>query len=490
MSGAMRRADAGKAFCFAMLVGLIGAPACIRIEPDPVLCEPEDEACQGGNGTVFDSSSRAFGQSMRNLDRDELQRFEQGRVFFHARWVPEDGFSTNRGLGPLFNAEGCVACHQADGRAASYDSNDQPTPALLIRISALDDEGRAQPVPNYGSQLQTEAVDGLSPEARVSVRWEFSEGRFADGSTYELRRPVFSFSEKAYGEFPERFVHSPRATTSMIGLGLLEAIPAEAILALADPEDADGDGISGRPNMAVDAEDGSRRIGRFGWKASHGSLAAQNAAAFMGDMGIRTRRHQGSGCEAGKQQEACDAAQGFSLSDGFDIAEEDLDDMNFYTRHLAVPARRTFSGVSTAGDGSLIDLTEQAQRGEALFDTIGCAACHVASWVTRRDAASEALARQTIAPYTDLLLHDMGEGLADGRPDGAASGSEWRTAPLWGLGLTRTVNGHTQLLHDGRARTVEEAILWHGGEALGAKQRYEALSFGERQALLAFLDRL
>jgi CxxC motif-containing protein (DUF1111 family) len=341
---------------------------------------------------------------------------------------------------------------------------------LLFRLSSPD----GSPEPSYGEQLQPQAISGVPPEARPSVRYEEVRGAFKDGAAYVLMRPVYSFEALSYGPMVAGVLVSPRVAPAVFGLGLLEAIPEEALVAGADEDDADGDGISGRANYVEDVEAKAKRLGRFGWKANQPSLRQQNAGAFAGDLGITSPLFAGPLCEAG--QEACLAGADGGDVDGFELDGDRLDKVTLYTHARAVPARR---GVGEP----------EVERGEALFRGAGCAGCHVSRWVTGRGAIEE-VSGQVIYPYTDLLLHDMGPELADGRPDGLASGSEWRTPPLWGLGLLGVVNRHTRLLHDGRARSVEEAILWHGGEGEAARERYKAMSAAERAALLTFMGSL
>jgi CxxC motif-containing protein (DUF1111 family) len=257
----------------------------------------------------------------------------------------------------------------------------------------------------------------------------------------------------------------------MIGLGLLEVVPQDEILAREDPEDADGDGISGRANHPFDPIAGAPALGRFGWKANQPGLLQQNTGAFLGDIGITSALHPEQNCT--EAQTECAAAFAPSEPEADELI---VDRVTFYSRTIAVPARRD------VGDPLVL-------QGRELFAELGCAACHVP---TLRTGASEIgqLVDQTIWPYTDLLLHDMGEGLADGRPDYEASGTEWRTPPLWGIGLVHTVNDHDNLLHDGRARGVAEAILWHGGEAQEARDAFVSLPRDEREALLAFMRSL
>jgi CxxC motif-containing protein (DUF1111 family) len=265
----------------------------------------------------------------------------------------------------------------------------------------------------------------------------------------------------------------------MIGLGLLEAIPEEQILAHADRDDRDGDGISGRANAVWSEERQAPMLGRFGWKAGQPTLAQQSASALAGDIGISNPLAPFPWGECSAAEKACRAAPDGNSPQYEDLEApgEVMDEILFYVRHLAVPARR-----------ALYD--EQTLRGKELFYDAGCSACHVPKYVTARDAAEPALQYQLIWPYSDMLLHDMGEGLADHRPEGRADGREWRTQPLWSIGLTAAVNGHTYFLHDGRARNLTEAILWHGGEAQAARDRFAAMSKEEREDLLAFVNSL
>ena len=267
---------------------------------------------------------------------------------------------------------------------------------------------------------------------------------------------------------------SPRIAPAVFGMGLLEAIAEAEIRARADPADADGDGISGRVNEVWSVEAGGFALGRFGWKANVSTVLQQSAGAFHGDIGITSSLFPEENCPAA--QTACGGApDGAANATEREVTDDRLEQVAFYTRTLAPPAARDY---------------EERESGAALFFAAGCHRCHTPRHVTATDYMIDALAGQTIFPYTDLLLHDMGAGLADGRPDFEASGSEWRTAPLWGIGLIPTVNGHTRLLHDGRARDVAEAILWHGGEAEASREAFRSLSAEEREALIEFINSL
>lgn len=415
----------------------------------------------------------AFAMPAPNLDAHQLRDFSFGNRLFNTNWV-QAGSSTASfdGLGPLFNRVSCSGCHVRDGRGRPPELG-QPMESMLVRISVpgSDAYGGPRPHPVYGDQIQDRAIAGVPAEAQVRLEWQEQAGRYVDGETYSLRSPRIHFENPAYGAFDDELMTSPRVAQAMIGLGLLEAVPEAALCALADAEDADGDGISGRPNQVWDKRAGRAVLGRFGWKANQPSVRQQSAGAAAGDIGITTTLAASDACTAA--QTAC----GQSPSGGMpEMSDEFLNKLELYARTLAVPHRRQVND-------------PQVQAGERLFMQTGCAACHRP---TLRTGAHElaALANQTIHPFTDLLLHDMGEGLSDGRRDFQADGREWRTAPLWGLGLMHTVNGHELLLHDGRARGPAEAILWHGGEAEAARERFRSLPKADREALLSFLRSL
>ncbi len=420
---------------------------------------------------MFVAGRNAFGQPIDSLTREERRAFAVGNNFFNDNWVTAPASTEGRdGLGPLFNAQSCSSCHEFDGRGAPPLAVDDPERGLLLRLSVVGPDGSSAPDPVYGGQLQDRAINGVPVEGRIVIERTEVNGTYADGTPYTLLAPTYSIEDLGYGPLAEGIVVSPRIAPAVFGVGLLEAVPDDAMLELADPDDADGDGISGRVNRVLDPS-GELVIGRFGWKANVATVEQQNAGAFHGDIGITSRLHPEQDCTA--TQAECSAA--------IDGGQPELDDaklerVTFYTRTLAVPARRDVGDPDT-------------EAGARLFDELGCSSCHRPQMPTEQGQVA-ATSNQTIRPYTDLLLHDMGPGLADDRPDGEATGSEWRTAPLWGVGLIDDVNGHTRLLHDGRARNVEEAILWHGGEAAAAQGRFLQLSAAARRQLLEFLDSL
>ncbi len=432
----------------------------------------EDEALAGGETTVFDDTRLAYALHFRNLDHESRGDHFVGNSFFNQNWVQSPASTEGRdGLGPVFNAKSCSGCHFRDGRG-SPPRQGEPMTTMLVRLSVPGNDG-PQHVPGYGGQLQSRAIAMVPPEGQATVRYDERPGRYDDGTAFTLRWPTVTFFDLAFGPMPDDLLTSPRVAPAVFGLGLLEAIADDDLLANADPDDADGDGISGRPNYPLDPATGQPALGRFGWKANQPSLVAQNTGALLGDLGITTTVRPEPYCAEG-QTHCRDAPQGMQPEADDKVVQR----TTFYTQTLAPPARR---GVD---DPDVL-------AGRSLFEAVGCADCHVPRWETSdrlRDVPQAA--DQTIWPYTDLLLHDMGDELADGRPDGDASGSEWRTPPLWGLGLLQQVSGHTTLLHDGRARTPAEAILWHGGEASDARTAFVALATDQREQLLAFLDSL
>jgi len=430
-------------------------------------------ALSGGEGTVFDTSREAFSLAARNLKGPRRDRFFLGNALFNMNWVTAPSSTTGLdGLGPTFNASSCSACHFKDGRGRPPESADEPFVGLLLRLSVPGQNAHGGPVPdpNYGDQFNHKAILGAQSEGKATVTYSDVSGAYDDGTPYTLHAPSYAFDALPFGPLSADVLVSPRVAPGMQGLGLLEALDGDVIEAAADPDDADGDGISGRANHVWDVEAGSPRLGRFGWKANQPSLEQQNAGALLGDVGITSRLFPAQNCPE-VQTDCAGATAGGSP----EIDDQDLGDVTYYTHFLAVPARR--------------DLHE-SDAGEALFERTGCASCHTPRFVTGTLTDFPELSQQEIRPYTDLLLHDMGEGLADGRPDFEATGSEWRTPPLWGVGLVSRVNGHTRFLHDGRARSMEEAVLWHAGEAEASRDAFRALPESDREALLFFLESL
>jgi CxxC motif-containing protein (DUF1111 family) len=441
---------------------------------DELASEPGEELA-GGETTVFESGARAFMLSARNLADEHESAFFVGNSFFNKNWVMAPSSTTARdGLGPTFNARSCSACHFKDGRGRPPLTDEEPMLSMLVRLSIPGEGEHGEPLaePAYGGQLQPDAIAGVPAEGRVRVNWTEIPGEYADGEAYSLRSPTLEFGELAFGPLADDVLTSPRVAPQMIGLGLLEALPEATILALADPDDDDGDGISGRANFVWDPIDQATVLGRFGWKANQPGLRQQNAGAFLGDLGITSSVHGQENCPA--PQIECASAIGGGEPE---LSEDLLADVTAYSRLLAVPARRDVDD-------------PEVLAGREQFHALGCADCHVPRLETGEFAGFPEVSNQVIWPYTDLLVHDMGEGLADGRPDFEAEADEWRTPPLWGIGLFAVVNDHTFTLHDGRARNLAEAVLWHAGEAEAAKQGFVESSASDRAALLHFLESL
>jgi CxxC motif-containing protein (DUF1111 family) len=416
----------------------------------------------GGDTTRPLETPDAFSFQAANAPREHQRPFSFGNRLFNTNWVEAPAsVKSFDGLGPLFNRVSCSGCHTKDGRGQPPQSGDGPMDSMLLRISipAAGPHGGPKPVPNYGDQLSERGIKDVAAEGRASIAYE------------GLRAPRYEINSLAYGPLPRDVMISPRVAPQMIGLGLLEAVPVDTLLALADPDDRDNDGVSGRLNRVWDSVRNQPAIGRFGWKASQPDLLNQNTAAANGDIGLTSGVHPQENCA--ENQSSCLAAFNGGSPE---LNDEFIEKLTLYTASLAVPAQRN------AADAQVV-------QGATLFHEFGCAACHMPTLKSGPHALPE-VANQIFHPYTDLLLHDMGEGLADNRPDFAATGKEWRTPPLWGLGLVPQVNGHQMLLHDGRARGFAEAILWHSGEAKSSRENYRTAIKAERDALMAFMNSL
>lgn len=452
----------------------------------PRFTEPEPgEARSAGQATVKRQDRLAYSQPSANLSREQRLDFSVGNSFFRSPWVIAPSSTTARdGLGPLFNTNACQNCHIRDGRGHPPGPEALNAVSMLVRLSIAPTTGQQAllertgviPEPTYGTQLQDMAIPGVPAEGKVRVEYSAVEVRFEDGLRVTLRKPQVQISQLGYGPLHPDTQISARIAPPMIGLGLLEAIPEAAILANVSAQAKQDDGVQGKANRVWDDTLGSTVLGRFGWKAGQPSLLQQNAHAFAGDMGLTSRIKPADDCTAA--QTACLAATNGNEPDGsLEVSDNILRLVQFYTRHLGVPARRDVAA-------------PQVLAGKNLFYQAGCQTCHVPQYTTASDADDPALASQIIRPYTDLLLHDMGPGLADGRAEFQAGPSDWRTPPLWGIGLSETVSGHSQFLHDGRARNLLEAVLWHGGEAEPAKRHVLTFNAEQRDALLAFLNSL
>lgn len=415
-----------------------------------------DEARQGGDLTVDDRTGEAFTHPAPGLTADQQNAFTLGHSAFLFHWPPPV-------LGPLFNADGCGDCHTGNGRGLSQIGNGALQSQALIRVSLIDGAtgampevpGGDAPLAGIGLQLHDHA-SGALPEAVVTQTWIEHAETYGDGTVVMLRAPSLVVTRVDGSSFGPDVRMSYRQSLGVFGLGLLEAVPEATLRALADPDDADHDGISGRVNLVWDIEQQATVVGRFGHKATVPTLRQQVAQAFAGDIGLTNK------------------VLPAPIGDN-DLADGQFDETVLFVSVLGVPAAAPQNAA--------------ARTGRQLFRDFGCAACHVPTLVTG-DAALPALAHQTIHPYTDLLLHDVGDRLTDARRDFTAEGVEWRTAPLWGIGLVQVVQPAATFLHDGRARTLAEAILWHGGEAQAARDAFRLAARPDRDALISFLQTL
>ncbi len=453
------------------------------------------EAFPGGSATTRESINThdAFSHFSHGIGFEGEARFKVGNAIFRKLWVSAPSSTTSSdGLGPLYNSRSCQSCHLKDGRGHPPKANfpEDTAESMFLRLSIPPEtdeqrrllaEHRVSSIdePTYGGQLQETAIQGHDNEGHMHITHEDVPVKLGDGTMVSLRRPTYSITDLKYGPLHPKTMLSPRVAPPMIGLGLIEVIPEDQIRADADPDDKDGDGISGRAHEVWSLDDNRLMLGRFGWKAGAPSIRQQAASAFAGDIGLSTALVPRPSGDCTAAQTFClNAPNGNSERDGgFEVSPKLFDMVVFYAQNLAVPPRRNFTDTKVG-------------QGKTIFYQLGCQGCHTPSFTTGRVEGQPHLSSQKIWPYSDLLLHDMGEGLADNRPEGMADGREWRTAPLWGIGLTQTVSGHTLFLHDGRARNIEEAILWHGGEAQAARDGFAALSQTERDALISFVASL
>lgn len=434
-----------------------------------------DEELSGGDATTYDQSSNAFGHEVAGLTSQQSTDFIVGNSFFRNNWVLAPASTTGRdGLGPMINAASCSACHFKDGRGQLPVNGEQPI-GLLLKLSqnSTDVHGLQIGDPIYGGQFNNATVIGVDKEGDVDITYQEIKGNFDDGEEYTLRKPIITVSNLKYGSLSADTKISPRLSRQLPGLGLLEAISETDILALSDENDANNDGISGRANYVWDYINNKTSLGRFGWKASQPSIKQFVAEAFRIDIGITSSIFLNENITPYQLSLYPDFPSGGTP----EISDEILNQVSLYTAALAVPSRRNLTNTEVI-------------EGKKLFVGAGCYKCHNPAITTGVHPSITALTNQKIKPYTDMLLHDMGEGLADEKEEYLAKGNEWRTPPLWGIGLTKTVIGQLNLLHDGRAQTFSEAILWHGGEAEKAKNIYKSMTKAQRNALVKFLESL
>lgn len=453
-----------------------------------------DPALPGGETSWTGATGRnAFMHQSANMSFERRLDFKLGEALFQRLWVTAPTRTKAAdGLGPLFNSRACSGCHIRNGRGHPVDENDSEAGAtsMLLRLSIppqtteqlrdhLDGKLATIPDPVYGGQFQDFSVPGIKAEGRVKVTYKTTDVLLAGGETVTLRNPTYEMTDLAYGPLHLDIMVSPRLAPPMIGLGLLEAIPDSTLMAASDPQDDDGDGISGRFNQVWDISKSEMAIGRFGWKAGMPTLDQQNQNAFQFDIGLSTPLYPNASGDCTTAQTDCITAPDGNDDEfeGLEVHSVMTDLVLYYARNIAPPAR------TNAND-------EDVLAGEKIFAAAGCASCHTPRYALPERADMPEQSGQVIWPYTDLLLHDMGDGLADHRPEAQASGTEWRTPPLWCIGRAQEIDPRAGFLHDGRARTILEAILWHGGEAKSARDAVTRMPPSERSQLLAFLKSL
>lgn len=433
----------------------------------------------------------AYLQAIPGLDDAQTQQFRAGEKLFNTAWLaipnkimPNWDYTLSApgnsewGLGPTFLAQNCVQCHIQAGPGRTQDAGGGPLFQQLLRlsVSGQDAHGGPKPEPSYGLQLQSfDTIPRTDKNARAGegelhVDWLMEKVTLGDGSTVELRKPKIRIEHLNFGPLAEGTMTSLRNAQAIFGLGYLEAVSEQDILALAAAQKSQG--LNGRPNYVRDDINDRTVLGRFGWKANQPHLRQQIAAAFLNDMGVTSPVYDKQNCPAAQTECALQNHTGKP-----ELKPEMWDNITFWTMMLDAPAPRDQEKPAVI-------------RGKQLFVQTQCAACHAPELKTGKLDGFPQLSNRKIHPYTDLLLHDMGPGLADGRPDFKAGGADWRTAPLWGIGMSKVVNGSTSFLHDGRARNLTEAILWHGGEAKPARDAFANLSKQEREALIAFVNSL
>ena len=458
------------------LAGLLAVLAGVAVAAPDAL---DELSLSAGTFTVELTDTSAYSEPAPILTRKQREKFMAGRSVFRRQWASIVSLNGDWGLGPTFINDRCIGCHINNGRGHPPTEGEQPT-SMLVRLSlpGAAEHGGPRPHPNYGDQFQNRSLDGsnvdlahggkpVPHEADLYIDWERHVVTLADGETVHLRKPVLRIENLAFGPV-DGIMTSLRVAQPLVGVGFLDAVPEETILALARSQSAGG--VNGRPNLVWDEINQRMTMGRYGWKANVPSLKQQIALAAIGDMGVNTNLYPEQNCP--KVQTVCAKM----LPGNFpELVDMEIDALELWLQALAVPARRNMND-------------QQVQRGAELFVQAKCALCHVPQMQTGPIEGLPQIANQTFHAYTDLLLHDMGEGLSDARPDFAAGPRDWRTPPLWGLGLSQTVTGDSTLLHDGRARNVTEAILWHGGEATMSRDAFAAMPKADRAALVKFVE--
>ena len=460
-----------------LLAVLLLAAGGLAISRDGV----DDATLSAGSFTIRRFDRQAFSEPASVLTLKQRQTFMVGRNVFNRQWAAITSLNGDWGLGPTFIADRCSACHVNTGRGSPPKSSDEQLLSMLVRLSipGTGEHGGPKPHPNYGDQIQNRSMDGrnvdlafagapVPNEADLFLDWEEQTVAFADGETVTLHKPKLRIENLKFGELGNDVMLSLRTAQPLVGIGFLDAVPEETILSIAEKQRALN--FNGRPNRVWDAVNKRLALGRYGWKANVPSLKQQIAAAAIGDMGVNSNLFPEQNCPPAQTICAKQLPGNFP-----EIIDHEIDALELWLQGLAVPARRDVND-------------PEVRRGAALFPSAQCAVCHVPEMKTGKFSKLPQLSDQVFHAYTDMLLHDMGDELADGRPDFKAGPRDWRTPALWGLGLSQTVSGSTAMLHDGRARNVTEAILWHGGEAEVAREAFRNMTKSEREALVKFVE--
>lgn len=423
------------------------------------------------------AGTTGFKKSYSGLNNDEIDIMMLGKSFFRIPWVEPPSATTARdGLGPLFNANTCTSCHPNNALGSVYNDEGGISRSMVVRLSIPTDNSQEHqailkksgfiPEPTYGAQLAMNGLQSVPYEGKLKITYGSKEVVYPDGHKVQLRVPTYELTHLQYGKLHDEVAISVRKAPALVGLGLLEQLDDATILQNEDVEDANNDGISGKANMVYSIEYDDYRVGRYTYKGSAPTVKHQSAAAFHNDMSLTTTLFPMDNCT--KVQEACLKAP--KARDKIDVPNIRLDAINFYLTHLKVPV-------------SSKKVTQKVQEGKKLFSQIGCAKCHIPELKTKEGVSVKA--------YTDLLLHDMGEGLSDGRVEFEASKTEWKTPALWGINsYAKAIKKAPDYLHDGRARSLEEAILWHGGEAENIKEKFMHLNKQQREQIIQFLGTL
>ncbi len=411
----------------------------------------------GGSATITSDITRPFLQIIPSLPISALNGVSPGRELFITQWTPaNEGRVLFDGVGPLFNANSCTQCHSAEGRQPIYAADGELSDAILFRLGNKQGQAHAY----YGEQMQHHSIH---PSILTEGKMKYYSTAATDATPAGMR---FAFTPTDANQPLGDTAFSGRISPQLVGMGLLDLIPDANIVAAADPDDRNQDGISGRVHWVNEGK--QQKVGRFGWKAINTSLRIQNANAMSQDMGLTTSVFMDPNCTT--NQPICwTAANGGTP----EVSDSGLEAVTDFMTALAVPERRT-------GD------LQTFNKGANLFAQVGCASCHTPKQKTGDSVRFPLLSQQTIYPYTDLLLHNMGAGLDDGVKEKQAESFEWRTPPLWGIGIVAR-NPEARFLHDGRASSLTEAILWHGGEAETTKMRFKQLPAEQKETLLTFL---